>query len=225
MEKLLNVKKLSVPAGNCPEAFQLPALLDDNGIAFNQIDCVNWPEAYPYRPDAAFRVAHDGNEIFLEFRIRERAAAAVASHDQGEVWKDSCVEFFAALPQEGTEPAMRKYFNFECNCIGKLLLHYGAKGNRSALPAEIVGSVRRWSSLGDTPFEEKGPVSWNLVEIIPASVIFGEALNSLSGKTLLANFYKCGDNLSVPHFLSWAPISSPEPAFHLPAFFGKIIFE
>ena len=33
-----------------------------------------------------------------------------------------------------------------------------------------------------------------------------------------ANFYKCGDKLPVPHFLSWKPINVPAPDFHLPCF-------
>jgi hypothetical protein len=39
------------------------------------------------------------------------------------------------------------------------------------------------------------------------------------------NFYKCGDSLSVPHFLSWQPIDNPTPNFHLEKFFGELDFE
>jgi hypothetical protein len=40
-----------------------------------------------------------------------------------------------------------------------------------------------------------------------------------------ANFYKCGDELPTPHFLSWNPIEWKEPSFHRPEQFGKLIFE
>ncbi len=43
--------------------------------------------------------------------------------------------------------------------------------------------------------------------------------------TARANFYKCGDKQHTPHFLSWNKIDLPEPCFHCPEFFGKILFE
>ena len=43
--------------------------------------------------------------------------------------------------------------------------------------------------------------------------------------TMMANFYKCADLTSTPHFLSWAPIDTPEPDFHRPEFFAPITLE
>jgi hypothetical protein len=48
--------------------------------------------------------------------------------------------------------------------------------------------------------------------------------NTLDGLEAGGNFYKCGDHLKVPHFLSWNPIKTEKPDFHLPAFFGKMRF-
>jgi hypothetical protein len=39
------------------------------------------------------------------------------------------------------------------------------------------------------------------------------------------NFYKCGDELGVPHFVSWTKIKTDSPAFHMPEFFGGLEFE
>ncbi|MEW6117215.1 MAG: carbohydrate-binding family 9-like protein, partial [Nitrospirota bacterium] len=38
-----------------------------------------------------------------------------------------------------------------------------------------------------------------------------------------ANFYKCGDATSHPHWASWAPVEALN--FHLPHCFGTICFE
>ncbi|WP_084088461.1 carbohydrate-binding family 9-like protein [Fodinibius roseus] len=38
-------------------------------------------------------------------------------------------------------------------------------------------------------------------------------------------FYKIADKTSHPHYLSWALIEHPEPHFHLPEYFGTIVFE
>ncbi|MBR3471266.1 MAG: hypothetical protein IKH22_01600, partial [Prevotella sp.] len=36
--------------------------------------------------------------------------------------------------------------------------------------------------------------------------------------------YKCGDCLSVPHYLSLFPITTERPDFHRPEFFQDIVF-
>lgn len=61
--------------------------------------------------------------------------------------------------------------------------------------------------------------------IIPLKTFFMHDIKSLSGKTIRANFYKCGDALKKPHFLSWSPINIEKPDFHRPDFFGEITFE
>jgi hypothetical protein len=40
-----------------------------------------------------------------------------------------------------------------------------------------------------------------------------------------ANFYKCADQTSHPHWLTWASVDYPQPKFHLPEFFGRLVFE
>lgn len=47
----------------------------------------------------------------------------------------------------------------------------------------------------------------------------------MDGQTIKANFYKCGDELQTPHFLSWNPINIEKPDFHRPDFFGSLEFE
>lgn len=215
--KELFVKKLDASAA---EASAVPALMDAAGVEFNPIACVNWVE-YPYQPEVKFRVAHTGDAILLHYQVTEASVRAVASADDGKVWEDACVEFF--LSPEGND----FYYNFECNCATKLLLHGGpAGGERPTASEEVLKSVKRWSSLGNEPFEERvGECTWEVALVIPASAIFRHDIASLNGKTMRANFYKCGDMLQTPHFLSWAPIDFPKPKFHCPEFFGELIFE
>lgn len=67
-------------------------------------------------------------------------------------------------------------------------------------------------------------VAWTLTLIIPKDVFVYHQLASLHGQAGRANFYKCGDLLTDPHFTAWSNIRSPEPNFHLPEFFGAIQF-
>ena len=215
--KNLVIKKIETGA---VEASAVPALFDAQGIEWNAIACVNWAE-FPYQPEVKFRVAHTGNAILLHYQVTEASVRAVALADDGRVWEDACVEFF--LSPEGND----FYYNFECNCATKLLLHGGpAGGERPTASEEVLKSVKRWSSLGIEPFEERvGECTWEVALVIPASAIFRHEIETFNGKTMRANFYKCGDKLQTPHFLSWAPIELPKPKFHCPEFFGELVFE
>ena len=215
--KSLVIKKIEAKA---VEAAAVPALMDAADIEFNPIACVNWKE-YPYQPDVKFRAAHTGDAILLHYQVTEASVRAVATADDGRVWEDACVEFF--LSPESND----FYYNFECNCAAKLLLHGGpAGGERPGAAEDVLKSVKRWASLGTEPFEERvGECSWEVALVIPASAIFCHEIADLNGKAMRANFYKCGDLLQTPHFLSWSPIDLPQPKFHCPEFFGEIVFE
>lgn len=75
--KELNVKKVSV--ANIPVE-SVPALLDEEKVAFQPVNTVNWA-AFPYTPDVAFRIAHTEDAILLHFKVREASVRAVAGHD------------------------------------------------------------------------------------------------------------------------------------------------
>lgn len=201
------------------EAERVSRLMDDFSVEYNSIDVVNWSD-YPYCPDVKFRVAHTGDSILVNYKVTEASVKAVAPADQGRVWEDSCCEFFVRTENED------EYYNFECNCAGTLLVNFGRKGDRHHAPETVLANVKRWSSLGRDPFEERiGECSWELSLIIPLTSLFNHDIKDLSGIALRGNFYKCGDLLQTPHFLSWSPIDLPQPCFHCPEFFGKLVFE
>ena len=216
--KELNVKKVSVT--NIPVE-SVPALLDEEKVAFQPVSTVNWA-AFPYTPDVAFRIAHTEDAILLHFKVREASVRAVAGHDNGPVWEDACVEFFSVPAGDGV------YYNMECNCAGTLLIGAGAgRGNRQHAPQEVLDKVQRWASLGREAFEERvGECSLgsgsgrSLFRFLPAPT----SLHWMA-RRIRANFYKCGDKLQTPHFLSWNPIELEKPNFHCPEFFGALHFE
>lgn len=216
MMKTLTVKKL------CPDVLQaesLSGLLDKEGVEFHAIDEVNW-ESYPYRPSVCFRIAHTEDAILLNYRVEEDSVRAKYGEDNGSVWTDACVEFFVIPADDGI------YYNIESNCIGTVLVGAGKqRAERERAGADITGKIQRWSSLGRLPFEERGHACWELSLIVPYSVFFKSQVETLDGKVLRGNFYKCGDELKTPHFISWNPITAPQPDFHRPDAFGQLIFE
>lgn len=216
--KRLNVQKIMAPENL--KAEQVIEILDNNNVPYDVVDNVDWKE-YPYKPSMKFRVAHTGDRILVQYEVEEASVRAVASHDNGRVWEDACAEFFVQ-PDE----ASGKYYNFECNCAGTLLLGYGKPGEREHAPSEVMQSVDRWASLGRMPFEERmGDCKWRLALVIPVTALFHDDIRLLDGLDMRANFYKCGDKLTTPHFLSWSKIELPSPCFHCPPFFGQIHFD
>ena len=219
MSEKLTVKKIDFPAGR--PVFEVSAIMDDPALKLqvNDIDNVNWPDSYPAKPKVSFRIAHNGREIFLKFNVEEEYTMALVDQDQGRTWTDSCVEFFIAFDDTG-------YYNFEFTCIGRCLSHFNVPGKKSeSAPPELMSYIKRLSSLGMETFpERKGDNKWSLTVVIPVESFFKHRLVSFNRLGATANFYKCGDDLTVPHFLSWNPIDWPKPNFHLPKFFGKVKF-
>lgn len=212
---------LSVPLINIADINRADLVLEKmQNIQKNNISTVNWPELYPSKPEVAFKIAHNGNHIFLQFFVEENEILAKTAEDNGHVWTDSCVEFFISF--DGLY-----YYNTEFSCIGKALMGYRKekKDSRHA-SQQILDSIKRYPSLGIEPFDKKqGDFKWNLLLVIPATAYWMSDLKSLNGIKAHANFYKCGDNLTIPHFLSWNPIHTEKPNFHVPQFFGELNFE
>ncbi|MBQ7163269.1 MAG: hypothetical protein IJR64_06725 [Bacteroidales bacterium] len=194
--------------------------MDMAGLPFEAVSETSWPE-FPYRPSVGVRLAHTGHSLLLHYKVKEDCVMACNQHDNGDIWTDSCVEFFVAPADDGL------YYNIECNCIGALLVGCGPdRHDRRRADESITSQIGRWSSLGSEPFPERqGPASWELMMEIPYSVFFRHHIQSLSGQTIRANFYKCGDHLSRPHYLSWRHIDTVRPDFHRPEFFGDIFVE
>lgn len=199
----------------CAEEVSLE--FDKKDVAYHEVSLVNW-EKYPYRPEVKFRIAHDGQHIYLNWQVDEIEIKAVCQQDSGPVWKDSCVEFFVSFDNSS-------YYNIESNCIGKVLVGYGGnRHNRISVADEKIGKIKRWSSLGYSPVEGQSG-RWELSLILPKTLFSFETINSFNNLAAKGNFYKCGDDLHQPHFLSWNAIDNEIPDFHLSEYFGKIKFE
>lgn len=188
---------------------------------WHEIGCLNWPSAFPYKPDVRFRVWHDGEFFHIEYRVMEETTKAEQEVLGDPVYKDSCVECFI---QPSDAPY---YYNFEWNAAGKLAMaRRTGRNDPQDAPEEVLRSVRVEPSLGLEPFPEKeldGP--WTLAAAIPCTALFGGEIDSWAGRKMKMNFFKCGDGLRTVHFITWAPVSTPRPDYHRPEFFAEVEFE
>jgi hypothetical protein len=215
--RIIKMKKLLVPqislAGN---PFPHSALSEPIAI-----DIKPWQDGGE-KPTVTVQIAHDETHIYLKYSVLENSIIARTTANNGPVWQDSCVEFFI-MPDVNDGI----FYNFEFNCIGAKLLFAGKTRNERT-PAEdaIIDAITTHSTLDTQPFEEQfGSFEWTLTVVIPVASFFQHSITSLKGKTGRANFYKCGDGLSKPHYLAWSNIETLQPDFHTPQYFGEILFE
>jgi hypothetical protein len=193
----------------------------------NSVSLKNYMGELPsHFPEPSVKLQYDNDNIYVIFKVEDNYVKAVEKRTNGKICLDSCVEFFFS-PGPGTE---RGYFNFEANCKGVFLFEYHTdEGKINAfVKPEDYKQVKIVHSLEKNVEQEiSEPLEWCVEYSIPLSVLkkYMKVDQPGPGVTWRANFYKCADNTSHPHWLTWAPVDYPKPKFHLPEYFGRIEFE
>lgn len=189
-----------------------------NDLPRQGIETAPWPD-FSYRPEVAFSIAHSDDCIFIKYYVQERSVQALHWQPNGPVYKDSCVEFFLAFGEEAG------YYNLEFNCIGACLCGYGSgREKREEIPEQLLDLIKYQALLQKDHAGSEDGVSWDLTLMVPLAVFCHHRLTALRSLRCRGNFFKCGDDLPEPHFLSWSPIESEKPDFHQPRFFGDLQF-
>ncbi len=178
-----------------------------------------------FKPRTSVKLCYNEEFIYLRYFVSDRYVRCLTTEPNGPVHKDACVEFFFSP----TESVRRDYFNLEVNCCGTIKLGYRSEpaGNAVHATTEDINKIKVYHSLpGIIEDELVDPLEWTLNIALPFEVIdrYSPIIVPTAGTKWRANFYKCAENNSHPHWLSWAPITSARPNFHLPQFFGEIEF-
>ena len=183
------------------------------------------PESSDHTPGVKFWVLRGQRYLYVRFDVDDRYVRSVQTEFNSQVCTDSCVEFFVE-PKPG-----RGYFNFEVNAGGTLLCYHVEDPTRTpqglakatALTPEECRSVEIVSTLPRTVDPEiPGPVQWSVRYRIPLALFTAHIGEVDFEHDWRANFYKCGDKTSHPHWMSWSPVSALN--FHLPECFGTLKF-
>ncbi|HKJ41641.1 MAG TPA: carbohydrate-binding family 9-like protein [Sunxiuqinia sp.] len=195
---------------------QIKGLLEP--FEYNAIGNFPWGEPQP-KPSVQFKIAHDNDAILIHYDVGETETLARYCRHNDPVYKDSCVEFFIAFNSE------KHYYNFEFNCFGTCLAGWGPDRNaRLLLPVTLIDQIYTNTTIQRYGNDSLPFIHWQLSIRIPISVFKHSSLKHLKKQKARANFYKCGDELSQPHFVSWKNIQTAAPDFHQPDFFGDIEF-
>jgi hypothetical protein len=187
------------------------------------------PRSSDHRPRTEAKLLHDGDALYILFRVDDRYVRSVHTEFESDTYKDSCVELFVQ-PQDRAG-----YFALEVNCGGAFSLRYIEDPRRTpnrfvkwtAVSAADAARVRIAHSMPAVVEPElAGPVSWWIEVALPSAAMepYCGAIGLLSGQRWRGNLFKCGDETSHPHWASWAPIGD-ELNFHQPVYFGDLEFE
>lgn len=209
----LEIPYLKYPSNN------MKSLADEmGGLEYHHIEHSPWGETNP-SPSVRFKIAHGNHAIFLLYDVWEPETLARFTKHNDPVHRDSCVEFFITFENK------KNYYNLEFNCLGTCLAGWGShRDNRELLPLEIISQIKTRTEINRNDTDKMPLLHWQLTLKIPLTVFVRSNVIQLLGQKATANFYKCGDDLSQPHFMSWNNIKTPIPDFHQPSFFGKLTF-
>ena len=214
---------------NCSQPITIDADWDKpvwQDVEALEVGLPHWPTQSEYFPCTEAKLQYGPENLYLIFRVQDRYVRAAATDIHGEVWKDSCVEFFFSPYQVQGQ----SYLNLEINCCGVPLMqhHDGPRTGTRFVDADLCRSIEIAASLrGPIETEMTEPLVWTVEYCLPYAILepFPEFVKPAPGVCWRANFYKCADDSSHPHWLAWAPIRQEQPDFHRPDYFGRLQFE
>ncbi len=181
-----------------------------------------------FKPRAEAKMGYDKDNIYVIFRVKDKFVRSVVQDYNGNVSGDACVEFFFAPDAEYPE----RYFNLEINAGGTPLMFYIAppypKGKFIKLEPKDFEQIEIAHSLPKLVDPEiTDSITWTVEYRIPLSLLekFSYITRPATGVVWKANFYKTASLSSNPHWITWSFVDNPKPNFHLPQFFGSLVFK
>lgn len=219
---------------NVPKAKE-PVELDGNwqGGPWRDVepcDVKHWMGDEPeHKPKTQAKLLYDDKYIYVMFRVEDKYVRAVAQNYHDPVYFDSCVEFFFSPGED----ASIGYFNIEINCGGVMLVRHtivagdGVTKTSTKFPNADCDRIEIYHSEPKIVEPEKQePTTWIIEYKVPFDLLekYCQVSRPAPGVKWRANFYKCADMTSQPHWLTWSVVDYPTPNFHLPQYFGTLLF-
>jgi hypothetical protein len=136
------------------------------------------------------------------------------------------VEFFFA-PDDAVP---MQYFNLEITAGGVPLMFYNRvpKEDLQILDTSDISDIEIAHSLPQINDPEIcDSVTYTVEYRIPLTILekYSKVTRPQKGVSWRANFYKCAENNSNPHWITWSEIKNGELNFHQPQFFGILQFQ
>lgn len=200
-----------------------------NGDAWRQASTLRITKYFPsgdFRPQVQVRLLHTPEGVYVHFLVEDQYVLTTRTKYRGEVWKDSCAEFFVQPKPD------RGYFNFEITSGGTMLAsyhehpEYQGEKNDGGIPWALARQIQLYHSAPKILAPETAePLTWQLEYFLPFELLEHYVGPLERGKgEWRANFYKCAEDNSHPHWGAWAEVVE-DLDFHQPRFFGVLRFE
>jgi hypothetical protein len=100
--------------------------------------------------------------------------------------------------------------------------------NRIEIPEQDCRKITIGTSMPKMVEPEiKEPTIWTVQYCLPLEVLekYVKVNRPAASVKWRANFYKCADDTSHPHWLTWSFVNRPKPDFHQPEYFGTLLFD
>lgn len=165
----------------------------------------------------------DNDNLYVSFIVEDAHIWAEQTQRDSAVYEDDCVEVFTA-------PNVNKpqvYFNIEMNVRGAFLDQFHPQGPVRPFTSEWNGEGIKiaTSIVGTLNDDSDTDKYWILEAAIPLSNFAKVAKNTppKSGEIWHLNLNRLGGKTNPQHS-QWSPSQTPDPQFHVPEDFGRVVF-
>lgn len=167
-----------------------------------------------YMPECAARVGWNEEGLHVLMYALEPEIRAMETRTGGNVYLDSCMEFFLA-------PDSRSlcFVNFEINPLATMYISVGegrtGRDILSVLPEGFNPCASKHNGMW-----------WAVTYTIPSEFLSARfAFRLCSGTIVRGNFYNCGDPQRHPHHGLFYPYNLPKPDYYRADLFAKMVLE
>ncbi len=174
-----------------------------------EVATINWEE-FPHAPNTTAKILYNDYGIWVQMQTDEKDILARCTTQNGPVSLDSCMEFFFR-PNEN-DP---RYLNFEFNAL--TTMYHAIRTDRYNFANPEVNN--RYFDIQS--YVEDG--NWIIQFVVP--FLYIDCHYGSHTKKMYGNLYKVGVDTVIEHYVTYAPISAPEPDFHRPESFVEFILE
>ena len=183
----------------------------------------HYPWGCKYRPESYGVLGYNNEYIFLYMRSYDYKRRAEVTEDNGDIYTDSCLEFFFNPCPDSRDV----FFNLEINPRRYLYLAFGEPD----MSKRHLFTTAEYNHFDLTVLDRQSALAgdfWDVSASIPFSFIkrVMPEFEYKGNMRFTGNFFKCGDETASPHYGCWSEIipDSSNPNFYKTKFFGNIIF-
>ncbi len=159
------------------------------------------------------QLAYDDSRLYVRLHAEEPTIRVENTGMLDQPCQDSCLEFFFSAAEQDA-----RYINIELN--PSLCIYFGFGTGREDLMRILLPDGAKTLHAAS----ERTPSGWDVTYELPFQLLRLFFPDFAPSGTIRGNFYKCGDLTMQEHYLAWNRVDAERPDFHLPKYFGALIF-